>query len=86
MGPVSGCVSEGLPENSPAFQRRVSTPIESVRPEGTVENQDASQSSLRDETGLSGFPGVKTPGYCRAVPSGQQTWGGLTLKVVRGVG
>jgi len=86
MGPVSGCVPKGLPENSPAFQRRVSTTIESVRPQGTVESQHAPQSSLRDEARLSGIPGVETPGYCRAVPPGQQPRRGSTLKVVRGLG
>ena len=54
---------EGASENSPAFQRRVSAPNEQVRPGGTAENREYSQSSLRDESPYSGLPGVETPGY-----------------------
>jgi hypothetical protein len=72
-----GLCPEGTTERSPAFQRRVSGTIESVRPEGTVEYQDSAQSSLRDESPLSGFPGVETPGYCRVslrdTPTGTQS-------------
>ena len=36
-----------------------------MRPEGTAEGGEYSQSSLRDEGLCSDLPGVETPGYCR---------------------
>jgi len=36
-----------------------------VRPEGTAEGGEYSQSSLRDEGLCSDLPDVETPGYCR---------------------
>ena len=56
---------EGASENSPAFQRRVSGPKTWIRPEGTAEGKECSQSSLRDENLFSYLPGVETPGYSR---------------------
>jgi hypothetical protein len=57
--------SEGACENSPAFQCRVGGSKACIRPEGTAEGKECSQSSLRDENPFSRLPGVETPGYCR---------------------
>ncbi len=63
--PTAPFCPEGASDNSPAFQRRVSGPKEQVRPEGTAESNECSQSSLRDEGPFCGLPGVETPGYCQ---------------------
>ncbi len=61
--PAAVLCPEGASDNSPAFQRRVSGPNEQVRPEGTAESEEYSQSSLRDEGPGCNLPGVETPGY-----------------------
>jgi len=67
-------VPKGQPENSPAFQRRVVANYP-TSPEGTAETDRATmvQPSLRDSNASECIPGVETPGYSQAVPSGQRT-------------
>ncbi len=63
--PTASFCPEGASDNSPAFQRRVSAPREQVRPEGTAQSTECSQSSLREEGPFRGLPGVETPGHCQ---------------------
>jgi len=66
-----GAVPEGLPENSPAFQRR-ECPDKASSPEGTAELKVVPP-SLRDGWDFAFKPGVETPGYCRLVPPGHKS-------------
>src|SRR5436309_6216997 len=69
-------VPEGQHENSPAFQRRAARG-NGISPEGTAETS-IPNAGIDDSSAVpSGLvqlrldPGVKTPGYSHAVPSGR---------------
>ena len=65
----------GLPDNSPAFQRRDPRSL-NARPEGTLEMRVCKNTlmrpSLRDSFRFRAQPGVKTPGCSQSVPAGTE--------------
>ena len=73
---------EGMIENSPAFQRR-DRRSGRASPEGTAEIELA-QPSLRDSPSHETKPGVETPGYFHAVPSGHIPYRGPEILVALG--
>ena len=74
---------EGMIENSPAFQRR-DCRSGRASPEGTAEIEP-SHASRRDLLSHHAKPGVETPGYFHAVPTGQIAYRGPEILVALGL-